>query len=859
LNKNRTKEVQNIVELFYASILKTNVQDILDSNDDAQLRTRVIAEILHRADLPFLSKLPSSYDSEKQYFQMKSSLILEEARCQISKALQNSRLKRDRSSLRKDDVSKGLVMKLVKFMQRKKTGHITITFEKEHANSYHHPHAVTYFTPQEQYTMKPGCLLEIQYVPRGESHDSSDPKMSNSAICFIQPNHNFGKSSKPTNAKIKLVMCNTEEISLDLLKDNSRWRVVPIVSMVSAQRQFEGCMRSPRVSFMPNILASTSRIATMKLFPDVTSSPISTAIRDPLEPSTIVYPEGSSFPILNKTQERAANVFLKSPPSTLTLVQGPPGTGKTTFLVSLLYKNFLNSANAALDASSLLFPSSQNRTSPYNLSKRVIVSAPTNRAVSVLANKFLDSIEPNCPLNLILIGVEDKLLDETGNNPFNNIQDDPFTFASLSPNLRSIYVYSWMETMMRSFGELANEFHPEMDFISGLVQAKSRAKFLEERLQRSIPSLYVDSGTCTPCKELVYLLEDALYYSQTSEESEDKKWQLMGILGKVRMLIENTIVRLRSIQPSLAITELLATANVIFCTLSTAGTSLVKSTKNVDDLFVDEAAAAGEAELSIPFHLMPNRLLAVGDPKQLPITVMSKKAADHGLGTSLHQRLMYECGKDHIMLDVQYRMRTGISSFPSRRFYDGKIANGENVTNVSYHGHTGVYGGAPYTFLNIVGEEERSASGSFYNVKEAQQVVKLARSLSNTSCTSDWALSKKIKIITFYQGQVQCIKNFLRSEGLGHISVATVDASQGSEADFVIISFVRSTDKIGDVDHTTAGFLADDRRINVALTRAKFQLICVGNAQSLTNSGIPTLKAIIDDAQERKRLLNYKK
>jgi hypothetical protein len=157
--------------------------------------------------------------------------------------------------------------------------------------------------------------------------------------------------------------------------------------------------------------------------------------------------------------------------------------------------------------------------------------------------------------------------------------------------------------------------------------------------------------------------------------------------------------------------ELLATANIIFCTMSTAGNSAMKHTRKINgmhiyfnnvpqifllhssndakltnlleyisDLFVDEAAAATEAELCIPFQLYPSRMLAVGDPKQLPATIFSPHSRKYGLDKSLHERLMQNGAVDHIMLDVQYRMRPCISRFPSFQFYGNKLQNGANVT-----------------------------------------------------------------------------------------------------------------------------------------------------------------------------------
>ncbi|OEU17912.1 hypothetical protein FRACYDRAFT_164706, partial [Fragilariopsis cylindrus CCMP1102] len=82
--------------------------------------------------------------------------------------------------------------------------------------------------------------------------------------------------------------------------------------------------------------------------------------------------------------------------------------------------------------------------------------------------------------------------------------------------------------------------------------------------------------------------------------------------------------------------------------------------------------------------------------------------------------------------------------------------------------------------------------------------------------------SDKIRIITFYSAQVATLKQMLHKEGgMSNVLVATVDSSQGCEADIVILSFVRTSNN--------AGFLKDNRRMNVALTRAKYKLICLGN------------------------------
>lgn len=176
--------------------------------------------------------------------------------------------------------------------------------------------------------------------------------------------------------------------------------------------------------------------------------------------------------------------------------------------------------------------------------------------------------------------------------------------------------------------------------------------------------------------------------------------------------------------------------------------------------------------------------------------------------------------------------------------------NGENVAHNEYTSNMSLPIAIPYSFIDVRGNECQIYGGSYSNEAECIAVVKLVENIAARNESDDWHCPDKLRIITFYSGQVVQLRRLLSKRGLAKVLVATVDSSQGCEADVVIVSFVRSSTKKG-VRHA-AGFLTDDRRINVAITRARHQLICVGDAsRTLSREGSQTLKSLVSDAKER--------
>ena len=158
----------------------------------------------------------------------------------------------------------------------------------------------------------------------------------------------------------------------------------------------------------------------------------------------------------------------------------------------------------------------------------------------------------------------------------------------------------------------------------------------------------------------------------------------------------------------------------------------------------------------------------------------------------------------------------------------------------------------------MVSKETQQTSRSFQNWNEAEKVVEVIMDLQRKSNglagthqisgNDPWFSIHRVRVITFYQAQVELISYLLRTNGVNQIGVSTVDSSQGSEADLIVVSFVRT----GELNRV--GFLSDIRRLNVALTRAKYKLICIGNSKSLSQtqgSETATIRRLVQNARDQ--------
>ncbi|XP_030803987.1 protein ZGRF1 isoform X1 [Camarhynchus parvulus] len=235
------------------------------------------------------------------------------------------------------------------------------------------------------------------------------------------------------------------------------------------------------------------------------------------------------------------------------------------------------------------------------------------------------------------------------------------------------------------------------------------------------------------------------------------------------------------------------------------------------------------SQMTEPASLLPiarfqcEKLVLVGDPKQLPPTIQgSESVHEQGLEQTLFDRLCL-MGHEPIVLRTQYRCHPALSAIANELFYGGHLIDG-----ISQGDRAPLLEWLPtLCFYSVHGMEQIERDNSFYNMAEAHFTVKLIQSLIASGIEG-----ADIGVITLYKSQMFKIQNLLsgvHSEAfeVKPVQVSTVDAFQGAEREIIVLSCVRTRH---------FGFIDSERRMNVALTRAKRHLLIVGSLPCLSRN-----------------------
>ncbi|MCC6622177.1 MAG: AAA family ATPase [Deltaproteobacteria bacterium] len=298
-------------------------------------------------------------------------------------------------------------------------------------------------------------------------------------------------------------------------------------------------------------------------------------------------------------------------------------------------------------------------------------------------------------------------------------------------------------------------------------------------------------------------------------------------LQEANRLVKDARHHLRRVEQAI-----LDRAPIVCCTLTGAdhpGLRARDDRPGFELVILDEATQAPDPLAWIALRLAPRAILA-GDPHQLPPTIIDPAAERAGLGTTLFERLVARHGAGVVtMLETQHRMHAAIMAFPSAAHYGGRL-----VAHPAVAGHTlaglGVLDDplrdAPFVFIDIAGqgwtEVRLEGDPSTKNPELAARTAREVRRLVSRGLAPE-----RLAVLTPYDAHVGELRRHLAELVEQGLEVGSIDGFQGREKEAVVVDLVRSNDA-GDI-----GFLADVRRMNVALTRARRCLIVLGDSATL--------------------------
>ncbi|MET0572075.1 MAG: AAA domain-containing protein [Pedobacter agri] len=277
--------------------------------------------------------------------------------------------------------------------------------------------------------------------------------------------------------------------------------------------------------------------------------------------------------------------------------------------------------------------------------------------------------------------------------------------------------------------------------------------------------------------------------------------------------------------------NLFSKAQVLTATLVGANHYTVRNLK-YNTVVIDEAGQALEPACWIPI-LKAEKLVLAGDHFQLSPTIKSSEAGRNGLSKTLLEKSVSLHPESVVLLNEQYRMHESIMGYSSQVFYNSQLHAHHAVAR-----HLVFADDEPLAFIDTAGcsFDEKLDGTSTTNPDEAAFLVThlsgLIQELESKETIVDFP---SIAIVSPYKQQVQILKMLVEENELlmahqDKISVNTIDSFQGQERDIVYISLTRSN------ADGSIGFLADTRRMNVAMTRARKKLVVIGDSATLSKA-----------------------
>ncbi|KAG1742367.1 SEN1 N terminal-domain-containing protein [Suillus paluster] len=558
------------------------------------------------------------------------------------------------------------------------------------------------------------------------------------------------------------------------LQINTVWSLKKIFSLSTLHREYGALVALPHYDLFQMILT-----------PKLSATP-------PIEQREVQHTM-SAYNV-NEPQARAIIGSLKA--DGFALIQGPPGTGKTSTICGLV-EAFLHKRPRAV--TSIHVGKTAASSEPV---KKILLCAPSNAAINEIASRLKEGYRgpqrKASSLKVVRIGTE-KAIDIS----VKDISLDYLVEQKLNgqtPNDTSKDANSEINVLRGEIEQVKQIKQQKLDELASVRDNNARMVVLEEEIKK--------------------LNSRRMTLTQQFDRLKDKQKSDSRTLDAVRRRVR---------------TEVLQEADVICSTLSGAGHETLEQL-DFEMVIIDEAAQSIELSSLIPLKFRCQRCIMVGDPQQLPPTVLSQEACKYQYNQSLFVRLQKHRPDAVHLLSIQYRMHPDISRLPSRIFYQGRLLDGPDMdvkTKQPWHSHPKF---GTYRFFN--------------NTTESQVALALYARLCKEFSAVDFDF--RVGVVSMYRGQVlelqRAFEQRFGRDIKDKIHFHTVDGFQGQEKDVIILSCVRAGPGLQSV-----GFLSDVRRMNVAITRARSSLFILGHAPTLERSD-ENWRKVIQDARDRSLL-----
>ncbi len=570
------------------------------------------------------------------------------------------------------------------------------------------------------------------------------------------------------------------------------------------------------------------------------------------------------FQSLNESQKEVVEAALTT--QDFLLVQGPPGTGKTTFITEIVIQTLLQNPEA-----------------------RILLSSQTHVALDNALERIQDQ---NLDLKLLRLGNHEQV-SENIHSLLLEEQMQKWREQAVTTSKNFITEWSTKRGVSPEELEKAILFQHLKTLVTKLNELKTEATTRQQELYEIYPINYDIDNPKLPDKqkipkdkrdefqrltsELEELREEQKQAREQHKAKAQRLQELTGIAkddllklnanqleAKSNQLIDPHAPDAKMLQQLISIQAewfdcfgrnekfndpLIKRSDVVAGTC--IGISKYIQDTEFDLCIIDEASKATATEVLVPMS-RTRRWILVGDPKQLPPfqDEVSRNAeflekydlTEDDIRETLFDRLLTtlpdSCCK---MLKIQHRMVEPIGNLISECFYQGELKSARkdidaNLAKVLPK---------PVTWLttsNLPNYQEQRANSSYNNSCESRAIIHLLRKINTMAEVAEKTYS--VAVLSGYSAQLKLLSRGINTE-LNNwqrltIRCATVDAFQGSEADIAVYSITRSNNK-GEI-----GFLKDEARLNVALSRGRVGLVLVGDHHFCRSSKNNPLYQVLD-------------